>query len=355
MKVLALRADAGGCAHYRILRPAEAVSSYDPTVQIRVGTEIEVEAHRNSDLIATVRSVNEDIDLLILQRPLDNAFTAVIEQAQRQGIACVVELDDDFESIHRLNRVWKNVQPSHVKHSNFEWLKRACELADHVTVSTQELAKYAPHGRVTVLDNYMHETDLLPVNAGSDAEVRVGWSGTLQVHPTDLQVSKPGLAQAVRDTGAIFSVVGDGEGVREAVGLPKYVQMQHTGWVPLSDYIHTVSETIDVGVVPLDDITFNRAKSWLKGLEFAAVGKPFVASPLPEYRRLHDDYGIGLLAETPSQWRRLTRSLIEDRDMRVELGSEWQNTVRHSLLYSQHASEWLDAWSQAVEYRRSFC
>src|SRR5689334_24701002 len=39
---------------------------------------------------------------------------------------------------------------------------------------------------------------------------------------------------------------------------------------------------LGIGLAPLADSTFNRAKSWLKPLEMAAVGVPCVMSALPD-------------------------------------------------------------------------
>jgi hypothetical protein len=49
---------------------------------------------------------------------------------------------------------------------------------------------------------------------------------------------------------------------------------------------------IDIGLVPLEARDYNRAKSALKGMEYAACGIPFVASPSPEYIR----FACGILA-----------------------------------------------------------
>jgi glycosyltransferase involved in cell wall biosynthesis len=63
-----------------------------------------------------------------------------------------------------------------------------------------------------------------------------------------------------------------------------------------------LSFEFDIGVAPLNDIPFNHAKSWIKAIEYAAAGIPVVMSDVGEYRRLHDQYGIGRLASTKDEW-----------------------------------------------------
>jgi glycosyltransferase involved in cell wall biosynthesis len=354
-KVAALRADNSGCAFYRIKEPVRAVSEQYPEIEITVGTSIDVVGYKNRNTNATtVEHVNTDADLIIIQRPLAQWFTPMIEQAQRQGIAVIVELDDDFENVHQKNLVWSNVQPHFHPMSNYDWLKKSCELADHVTVSTEALRKYAPHDRVSVLPNYIarRNVGIQPLQPRNGQPVRIGWSGTIQTHPTDLQVTKPGINQVLRDTKSELVIVGDGVGVRDALGVAKSITMTPTGWVDTDDYMETLCGAMDVGIVPLDNTAFNAAKSHLKGLEFAACGIPFVASPLPEYAALAAQ-GIGEVASTPSDWRRLVGRWVNNEQLRVATGEAYQSLVREKFVLENHAGLWVDAWRAAITYRKN--
>jgi glycosyltransferase involved in cell wall biosynthesis len=106
---------------------------------------------------------------------------------------------------------------------------------------------------------------------------------------------------------------------------------------------------LDVGLVPLADNAFNRAKSWLKGLEMAAVGVPFVATPTEQYRALHAE-GMGLLAESPRQWEGLVKRLVRDEGYRAE--QAWQGRERaERWTVEANAERWVDAWSAALSTR----
>jgi hypothetical protein len=81
------------------------------------------------------------------------------------------------------------------------------------------------------------------------------------------------------------------------------------------------SFTFDIGVVPLSNVPFNHAKSWIKGIEYAAAGVPFIASRLPEYQELKDKHGIGLVAKNPIQWRKQIESLA-DPELRASISAD---------------------------------
>jgi glycosyltransferase involved in cell wall biosynthesis len=124
-----------------------------------------------------------------------------------------------------------------------------------------------------------------------------------------------------------------------------------TGWVALDAYPNAVAQ-LDVAIAPLADNAFNAGKSWLKPLEAAAFGVPCVMSPSPEYRRLHDDYGIGILTETPSDWETWVRRLARDSVLRKEKAEHDRQMVREHLTIEQHAWRWQEAWAQALQNAR---
>lgn len=353
MKVLAARADNGGCALYRIQQPARAAMSVQPDIEVEVENGLNVEATRDEDGITTVHEIKHDCDVLVIQRPLDNQWVSVIDQAHRQGIAVVVEVDDDLTSVSLRNSFYINVDPVRSPTSNYEWALRAADKADLVTVSTPRLAEvFAPHGRSVVLPNYISRSwiDIDPNPVAGTDRPRIGWTGTTQTHPLDLQETRPGVAQTVRDTDASVRVIGDAEGVRDALGLSTRVDLRDTGWRPLDRYPQAVSDHVDIGIVPLADTPFNHAKSWLKGLEFAALGKPFVASPRTEYLTLANRYGIGVLAATPSEWRRKVGDLVRYPELREAIGATWRRHVFTQLLIEDHGQDWIDAWRLALDY-----
>jgi hypothetical protein len=95
----------------------------------------------------------------------------------------------------------------------------------------------------------------------------------------------------------------------------------------------------------LNDIPFNHAKSFIKGLEYAAAGIPFVSSFSPEYEYLAE-HGVGRVAKTQDEWvyhldelnRKITR--IEEVEENLEnikkfgmdeRGLDWDATFRFIL------------------------
>lgn len=330
-------ADSHGCGFYRMRLPAAHVPAttqeYD---RAKLSTSPNV---RTGEMLLHRVDVG-DADVAVFQRPLDHRLVPVIEQLKRQGVATVVEIDDDLTALDPHHASYPGMHPRLSPWSNWNHLRAACRAADLVTVSTPALARrFAGHGRVVVLPNCV-ERRLLSIALGK--VVDVGWGGIVGTHPRDPQVVGDAIARLQRD-GLLFGVVGDGVGVPEAFRLRE--DAAATGWLELDAYYQAVS-TFRCGIVPLANSAFNHAKSALKGIEYAALGVPFVASPLPEYQTLAAQ-GAGRLATKPKRWLAEIRAALADD----EAADRGRAVVEERYLIEDQAWRWAEAWHRAVEIR----
>jgi glycosyltransferase involved in cell wall biosynthesis len=349
VKVVAYPADQGGCGFYRLIHACRTLIGQGADVDYIVDDDpqerqLQAQWHEHADgRVEVVDVIAPDADVVVLQRPLRAHIPGAIRQLQAKGVRVVVEIDDDFEHISPRNISWTSVQPHLSPGRNRRHLKEACEIADLVTVSTPALANvYASHGRFVVIPNCV-PADYLLIRQEAHPETYVGWSGSTETHPDDLQVCGNGIARALAATGAKMAIVGTGRGVRYNLGLPEIPLA--SGWRSLPDYPEALAQ-FDVGIVPLELTPFNEAKSWLKGLEMAAVGVPFVASPTQQYRDL-TMMGAGLLAETPRQWEGLVKRLVRDVEYRAEVAAAGR-AVAEQWTIERNIERWTDAWAKAL-------
>ena len=349
-RVVVYPSDLGGCGHYRCIWPGRALQAEGVDVDVVVPNEPQERQlraqwrERHDGVTEIIDVIPPDADVVVMQRPIDRHRVEAIGHLQRHGRRVVVEIDDDFDAIHPRNIAWPKLQPHISADRNRNWLHRACELADMVVVSTPALAaRYGRHGRVRVVRNRIPARYLtVEGEQRTDGQLYVGWSGSIETHPDDLQVMGGGLAQALRSTGAQLAIVGTGRGVRKITGIDH--QPLACGWRPLPEYPEALAQ-FDVGIVPLNDTPFNRAKSWLKGLEMAAVGVPFVASPLPEYVELGAAHE---LLTSPAEWKRGIRRLLLDEQLRADVAGRGRElAARHTV--QEHAHEWWEAWTASLD------
>lgn len=345
-RVLVEPIDHAGVGHYRLRFPAEALAAAGCDVTVdsagpRVwwdrqwrGPNPPVDA-RVVGLAGTL-----DVDVVVFQRPTVLYRLDAIRHLQAAGIRVVVDVDDRLDRVHKRHGGYRGFQRATVNH---EILDACCMTADLVTCSTPALLARYGHGHGVALPNLVPARYLTV--AGLKRPQTVGWSGFVGTHPADLQVTAGAVDSVVSD-GWSFHVVGTGEGVRDALRLRS--EPTSTGVVDFAEYPQALAE-LEIGVVPLEASEFNAAKSCLKAMEMAAVGVPVVMSPTQDNLRLHR-LGVGLVAETRSQWRRHLRRLTTDIDLRYQMAEEGRRAVE-GLTYEEHCGRWWDTWTSVAARR----
>lgn len=341
MKVAVHPCDRGGCGHYRLLFPVDVLQAEGHDIVVADGFD----AYHDTVTGRIIRPVI-DADVVVLQRPLVQAVVEAIPRIQSLGIAVVVEVDDDFHALPKGHGARRGTSVENDPTYNRMWLRKACEQADLVTVTTPALAaRYGGHARVAVLPNLVPASYLkVPTHAPRAEAPTVGWTGSVVTHVGDLDVMGGVLPGVLEETGARF--VSWGVGLTEqALGVKGRVRP----WADLlGGYPRQVAD-LDVGLVPLAPSAFTNAKSALKMSEYAALGVPSVISPSPDNLRMHAE-GIGLLAVTPEQWADRLTLLLSSPDLRAEMSARGREVMAR-FTYEEHASDWMTAWKSAADTR----
>lgn len=338
-KIVVFPADNTGCGVLRLIAPAQEL--------IKRGHDIRVVLPQDRGLVMevshrTVTDVRVEADVVVFQRLTHPLVHQVVSVLRRKGIAVVVDVDDDLSAIHPRNPAFAAMHPKSPTGNTWENLRTACREATLVTVSTPALLHtYAQHGRGMVLYNRLPDAykDVPPT-----VPFGFGWPASLHSHPDDPGEVGGAVARLVSD-GHPFRMIGDAQGAGKAFGLS---EDPPGGGVPIESWPAEVA-SLGVGIAPLADTRFNRAKSWLKPLEMSALGVPWIASPRPEYARLHRE-GAGILAGRPRDWYRLMKRFLDSESAREEAAARNRSVAERHWL-SDHAWRWLEAWEKAASDR----
>lgn len=349
-RIVVLPSDESACGYYRMRLPAGAVQQLKPDWQIDVYRPNDVMLGTGTDgRLWQVGGIADPdtVDLLIMQRVATPAQLDLIRWFQSKGTAVVVDADDAMWCIDRDNTAYDawNKGPHH-----WRWLGEAAEIADMVTVTTTSLAKrYGKHGRAEVLPNCVPgelPSVVQPVRGSLDPTVTIGWAGFTATHPGDLRMVGDAVRRVQADTGCIVRVIGDAEGASRDWGC-SVEKVQPT---PIGLPYYTALTTLDIGLVPLRDHQFNRAKSYLKALEFAANGVAVVASDTPANRELSRTVPI-YLADTPDKWYDSIMALITDPHIRRSRVVSALTEISMSKTYETNAAAWVAVWERAMARR----
>lgn len=359
VRVTVYPADRYGCGYHRLIWASEYLQQQGHRVTIVTQSERHVEMTIN-DRTDEVVDVNcPETDVMVFQRVTHRYLVQAIDVIRSRGIAVVVDVDDDLSAIHPDNPAFQLLHPNRAskyrvgKPTKHSWnnLAEACKRATLVTATTPALAqRYGARGNAVVLPNYLADHYYDDAATGHVDSDLLGWPASLHSHPNDPAALGNAVARLV-DRGARFHCVSVGEGVADAFGIRDAERVtQESTPTDLLDWPRAIAR-LGVGIAPLADTRFNAAKSWLKPLELAAVGVPWVGSPRAEYRRLHE-LGCGLVVDRPKDWFRVLNGLLTNERRRTEL-SDAGRSVAAQLRLRDHAWKWLEAWSDAVARERA--
>lgn len=354
MKIGVFPADLYGCGYYRLIWPAMELQ--------RQGHEIDIIHPKDRTTMFTAETEDDRVignvqfprqyDVIVLQRVTHKFLAQAIPFIRAEGTAVVIDIDDDLEHISQSNPMYLALHPrkregvSHADHS-WQWARVAIENATMVVTTTQALIdRYARRTTGWQIPNYV------PANAlevdHEDSRI-FGWGGSLHSHNEDVPVVGSAVSRLVQE-GHRFRVIGPSTGIRQAFRLQRDEDLEATGPIELQYWVAALA-LLGVGLAPLAATTFNRAKSWLKPMEYAAAGVPCVVSPSPSYRELASRYGIGDVAERPKDWYRLVRRLVTDDAYRLDRSAAGR-AAAEELTIEKHAWRWMEAWEKALSIQR---
>lgn len=222
----------------------------------------------------------------------------------------VYETDDDVFTIDSWN------VGAHLTHSPevIDAVEFAATAAHLVTVSTEPLAEVMRryNDNVVVLHNRI-DAALLDVRRPWRDRVTVGWAGG-DSHLRDFQAVAPQLRRFLKRNPAV-----DFHNIGTDYLKPMKLPGRHTPWsADIWDYYRSID--FDIGIAPLADIPFNRSKSAIKALEYAALGIPVIASDSEPYRPFVVDGVTGWLVRHEHEWAKRLYELVNDEAMRLEMG-----------------------------------
>jgi len=338
MRVLLVLGDHSGCAFYRMEMPGAVAIQNGIDVTILDGLPGRVVG---GQIKVDFETISDTFDVVVIQRPLRRNILQAIEPLKKV-VKVAVEVDDDFTTLHPKNQAYWSTHPANKETPfNREYVREACEIAHHVIVSTPALAEVYGNGKCSVVPNvipdFLLDWEFKKVNG------MIGWTGNISTHPGDLEVTQGAVEKTLRKTGGFFAVIGQGDGVKKALRLTQR-EIPESGWVPINEYYQLLGR-LSVGIVPLQRTPFNAAKSNLKGLEFAATGVPYVASPLPEYVRLRN-MGVGVLAHNKDGWYLELRRLMSDFVYRDAVRQTSRMIVRQNYTIEHNWFRWAEAWER---------
>jgi len=201
--------------------------------------------------------------------------------------------------------------------------------ADAVIAGNRRIADYArERGKPVLLLPTIVDTDRFTPKAEPGEPPVLGWIGS---HSTFryLQQILPVLEELGRRFAFRLLVVGGTEPIRL-----RTVAVENRRWTlerEVEDF-----RSLDIGLYPLGEDEWAMGKSGLKAIQYMAVGIPTVASAVGAVTEIVEDGVTGFLVRSPEEWYDRLRVLLENPQLRRDMGRAARQVAVRRYRLSAH-------------------
>jgi hypothetical protein len=327
-----------GCAWYRCLLPKNELEKFG--WKTGLGFPRWHDEYGYGLVISNDKAIH-GWEILVFKLVMRKEITDQVREAKARGQKIVVDIDDFFEGLEPTNRAYASTDPKLHPENNRDHYFHMIDEADAVITSTPFLYDFYSKKRKNVF-LVRNGIDIDRWKMRKDKAKRspvVGWVGATPWRSSDLESLNPHVPKFLKKYNLTFHHSGHTTDAPFAYDQIGYHRQKSTimPMAPILDY-PKLFPPIDIGLVPLNNLEFNHAKSFIKGLEYAVAGVPFISSYSPEYQYLADA-GVGRIAHTPEEWTYHLTELL-DPQMRLDDAMVNYEIVKEKFSMEVRGAEW---------------
>lgn len=285
----------------------------------------------------------EDYDIVVLQQPAGGEWLRTIEAMQERGVKVIFECDD---YLHGISQVQSHDYKKSYTAKVLAQLEAGMKACDAMTVSTPYLRKKYKkmNPNVYVCQNGL-DINRYDFELPERDTVNIGWAGATG----HLEAVQPWFAM----TGAIMRARPDTRfisiGKEFAMAFQKEIGEDRAlavPWAAIEQYPAAMT-MLDIALAPGGHGGWWRGKSDLRWLEAGALGIPAIVNPIiyPEVQNGE----TGLIATDQQQVAEALLALIDDPELRQEIGQNAREHVRSKRSMEAVKGQWLKAFERVLE------
>lgn len=214
--------------------------------------------------------------------------------------------------------MYSDKKPQRDSRAHLVPFRRTVKLSDMVIVGSSYLADHARayNPNVQILPIGLRVSDYTSDKSlkKSDDKIRLVWIGSKSTLSYLEEIESVIEEIGIRYNNIILRIICDSFFDWQKVKIEKRKWSIQTRGLDLS--------TSDIGLAPLPDNPFTRGKCSFKVLEYSAAELPVIASPIGTNAEYVKDTITGFLVTDHKQWYDRIVQLIENSDLRKEMGAE---------------------------------
>jgi glycosyltransferase involved in cell wall biosynthesis len=302
-----------------------------------------------------------DADVIVFHRPQKDEDLAVLKALKAKGKKVVVDNDDTYKDYGGFKFTeYMNEEKVRLGLKTLnENIESAIKKADLITCSTQTLKKEYEeiNSNVVVLPNTVDPFYYPEPKRNETDIVRIGITGSVGM-TADVEVLKPIIEHYQHDPRVrlvLLSLPPEGNNeIYKKLYVEEYafwnrVNIEWHSSVSSDTYYEYLNDLkLDIVIIPRAETYFNRCKSNLKFLEnsmleIPTIGQSFSTSDSP-YEQNPTDKDYLLLAADTANWIEQIEKLINDKELRREIGRKAKEYVENTYSIESNAHLWVEAY-----------
>jgi glycosyltransferase involved in cell wall biosynthesis len=292
-----------------------------------------------------------DLDVVIFKLWMWHEHEEYITRAKAMGQTVIADIDDWFDGLPTTNIAFETTHPKADPIWNRNHMIASYRHMSGLITSTKFLHDYYKNSNQNVIqiDNSLEPSDFIRRADVARGKPVIGWAGMMLWRKHDIQQLQGWLGDFLEKHDLLFYQAGvSHDNPKEFAEVAKINPDRFYGVSGCSTKNYgNILLPIDIGIVPLEKVSFNEAKSGLKGMEYSFTGVPFVATDTEEYKRLVAD-GAGNTARKTRDWIRNLERLLDPEQRKIDADRGYQ-TVMGKYNINIVVNKWIDT----IEYIRS--
>jgi glycosyltransferase involved in cell wall biosynthesis len=341
-----------GCAWYRCMLPMHELNNLGWEAQIGPP---EYSLEHGFGIFHSKEEVIYGWDIVVFKLIMLKSVAEIMQNNKPKNQKIVIDIDDFYEGLSPTNHAYKVTDPETNPEVNREHYWTMIENADAIITSTPFLHDYYKNEKglknVFMVRNAIDIDRWKPRQDHARWLPTVGWVGAIPWRSNDLETLQPWFGSFLEENHLSFHHSGHIPEIKNVnafkqLGIPESVKFTNQKRMPISKYPEMFRK-IDIGIVPLNDIPFNHAKSTIKGLEYVAAGIPYIASYSPEYE-FFANQGIGRMAKNEQEWIGHLEELQNPKTRKEDIERNYEN-VKQLHTIKARGEEWNDVFKKILD------
>ncbi len=240
--------------------------------------------------------------------------------------------------------VWLAEPPRWAAHADpGATFRELCQRARMVIAGNDFLAEHARQHAplVRVVPTVVDTARFTPGTRTESGPPLIGWIGSPSTFPF-LRAKLALLDEIAALRPLRLRVVGAPERIRL-----RHVEVEQPAWSEAQE--PALFADLDIGLYPLSDDVWSRGKCALKSIQYMSCAVAHVASPVGVVREACSDGEQALFATDDAAWRTALLRLIDDAELRRQLGAAGRARAAEQYSLSRWARPLVSLYEEAVK------